>query len=184
MKSNVEKIEKHIEAIMDILELPRTESNKDTPKRVAKLFDAELFVNRNNQNIEKLNEKMKLFPNLYDGEMIIVKDIECNTMCEHHWLPFTGKVTVAYIPGETVIGLSKIPRVVKYFSKKPQLQEQITEEIGNYLYSLLKPIALFVEMESVHECVKCRGAESNCSTKTFFKRGTKEQLDMYYRLRK
>lgn len=167
--NKVEGIKEHIKAIMDILEIPITESNKNTPLRIAKMYANELFVNRNNNNIEELKSRMKTFPNKYGCDMVIVKDIPFDSTCEHHWLPFSGKVTVGYVPNDTVIGLSKIPRVVKYFSKKPQLQEQLTVEIGTFLYGQLTPHALFVEVEATHQCVKCRGAESDCSTKTYFK---------------
>ena len=166
--NKVEAIKEHIESIMKILELPITESNKNTPLRVAKMWCNELFVNRNNRNIEDLKDRMKTFPNEYKSNMVIVKDIEFDSICEHHWLPFSGKVTVGYVPSDSVIGLSKIPRVVKYFSKKPQLQEQLTTEIGEFLADLLNPQAIFVEVEATHQCVKCRGAESTCSTKTYY----------------
>ena len=168
--NKVEQIKEHIEAVMSILEIPITESNKNTPLRVAKMWCNELFENRNNNNMEELKSRMKVFPNEYESEMVIVKDIPFNSTCEHHWLPFSGKVTVGYIPNETVVGLSKIPRVVKYFSRKPQLQEQLTTEIGEFLFNLLKPHAIFVEVNAEHQCVKCRGAESDCFTKTYYKK--------------
>lgn len=167
--NKVELIKEHIEEVMKILELPITESNEDTPRRVAKMWCNELFQNRNNSNIDELRSSMTLFPNQYGSEMIIVKDIPFNSTCEHHWLPFSGVVTVGYVPFDKVIGLSKIPRVVRYFSKKPQLQEQFTTEIGEFLYEVLNPHALFVEVEAKHQCVSCRGAESDCSTRTFYK---------------
>lgn len=169
--NKVEAIKEHVEAIMKILDIPITESNKNTPLRVAKMWCNELFENRNDDNLKELNARMKVFPNEYGDELIVMKDIEFNSTCEHHWLPFSGKVTVGYVPSDSVVGLSKIPRVVKYFSKKPQLQEQLTEEIGDYLFGLLDPLALYVKVEATHQCVKCRGAESDCSTITFFKRG-------------
>lgn len=168
--NKVEQIKEHIEEIMKILEIPVTESNRNTPLRVSKMWCNELFVNRNNRNMEELNSTMKTFPNEYQSEMVIVRDIPFNSICEHHWLPFSGKVTIGYVPNDKVAGLSKLPRVVKYFSKKPQLQEQLTTEIGEYLFDLLEPHALFVEVEAEHQCVKCRGAESDCSTHTNFKR--------------
>lgn len=176
--NKVEAIKEHVEEIMKILGLPITESNKGTPLRVAKMYCNELFVNRNNNNLEELNSRMKVFPNEYGNELIVVKDIEFNSTCEHHWLPFSGKVTVGYVPKDTVIGLSKIPRVVKYFSKKPQLQEQLTQEIGEYLYNLLDPYAIYVRVESTHQCVKCRGAESDCVTITSYKYG--RDVDLFY----
>lgn len=170
INNKVEAIKEHVKAIMEILEIPETESNKNTPLRVAKMWCNELFVNRNNANMQELLDTMKLFPNEYDSEMVIVKGIDFNSTCEHHWLPFSGKVTIGYVPNETVVGLSKIPRVVRYFSKKPQLQEQLTTEIGEFLWEALKPHALFVEVEATHQCVKCRGVENDCSTITYFKR--------------
>lgn len=176
--NKVEAIKEHIEAIMGILEIPTTDSNKNTPLRVAKMWCNELFANRNDNNIKELNARMKTFHNEYAEELIVMKDIEFNSMCEHHWLPFSGKVTVGYVPSSRVIGLSKIPRVVKFFSKKPQLQEQLTKEIGDYLFELLEPMAIYVKIEATHQCVKCRGAESDCSTITFYKNG--KYLDEYY----
>lgn len=171
INNTVEQIKEHIKAIMDILELPITDSNKDTPLRIAKMLANEFFVNRNSRNIGELNDSMKLFSNIYNSEMVIIKDIDFNSICEHHWLPFSGKVTVGYVPNKTVIGLSKIPRVVKYFSKMPQLQEQLTTMIGDYLFNLLDPLAIFVEIKSTHQCVKCRGAESDCETLTYYRKG-------------
>ena len=136
INNKVEAIKEHIKAIMEILEIPVTESNKNTPLRIAKMWCNEVFE---------------------------------NTMCEHHWLPFSGTVTVGYVPCDTIVGLSKIPRVVRYFSRKPQLQEQLTTEIGEFLEDLLEPRAIFVEVTATHQCVKCRGAESDCSTKTYYK---------------
>ena len=177
--NKVEQIKEHMEEIMKILEIPITESNRNTPLRVAKMWCNELFRNRNNATLSELNAQMKTFPNEYSSEMVIVREIPFSSTCEHHWLPFSGKVTVGYVPSNTVIGLSKIPRVVKYFSKKPQLQEQLTTEIGEYLDQLLEPHAIFVEVEAEHQCVKCRGAECDCSTRTFFKKTNKGFEDSY-----
>lgn len=170
INNKVEAIKEHIKAIMEILELPITESNKNTPLRVAKMWCNEVFENRNNAHMQELKDTLTVFPNEYGSDMVIVKDILFNSMCEHHWLPFSGTVTVGYVPSDTIVGLSKIPRVVRYFSRKPQLQEQFTTEIGEFLMELLEPHALFVEVTATHQCVKCRGAESDCSTRTYFKR--------------
>lgn len=169
MRDNVvNEVEKHLKSIMELLEIEETPSTKDTPKRVAKMWCKELFKNRNNKNIEKLNEQMTLFPNEYFNSVIVIKDIPFHSTCEHHFLPFSGTVSVAYIPYRNVIGLSKIPRVVKFFSQKPQLQEQFTNEVGSYLKSLLDPIGIYVEVKAKHQCVSCRGAESDCTTKTIW----------------
>lgn len=164
------QIEEHLVEVMKILDIPITDSNKDTPHRVAKMWVDELFQYRNNLNIGLLHDKMKVFPNDYtDNEVIIVKDIPFSSTCEHHWLPFSGICTVGYVPDKDIIGLSKIPRVVKYFSKQPQLQEKFTQDIGIYLLGVLHPKAIFVEVESKHLCVMCRGAESDCTTRTYYK---------------
>lgn len=168
INNKVEEIKEHIAEIMRILEIPITESNKNTPLRVAKMWCNELFLNRNNSNMEQLRETMKLFPNNYGQELIVVRDIPFSSICEHHWLPFSGIVTVGYVPKDTIVGLSKIPRVVKYFSKQPQLQEKLTKDIGDYLFDLLDPYAMFVEVTAKHQCVMCRGAESDCETRTHY----------------
>ena len=168
--NNVEEIKKNIAKIMEVLEIPITESNENTPLRIAKMLCNEVFVNRNDRNLGELNDKMKVFPNEYETGLIVMKDIDFSSMCEHHWMPFFGKVSVGYVPNDTIVGLSKIPRVVKYYSKRPQLQEQLTSEIGDYLFNLLSPKAVFVEIVAEHTCVKCRGAESDCMTETSYKK--------------
>ena len=159
-------IEEHLESIMKLLEIDKTESNKNTPHRVAKMWVKELFVNRNNRNISDLDRQITTFPNIYGNDVVIMRGIKFNSMCEHHWLPFSGEVTVAYVPDKKIIGLSKIPRIVKYFSKKPTLQEKLGKEILDYLNFAVKPIVAKVVIKSTHSCVKCRGAESDCETVT------------------
>lgn len=168
--NKVEEIKNHIEAISEILGFEKTDSNENTPLRVAKMYCNELFKNRNNNNIEELNSQMKLFDYTRKGELqpITMSGIEFHSTCEHHWLPFMGVAEVSYIPSDKIIGLSKIPRVVKYFSQKPQLQEKLTNEIGEYLFNLLNPIWIGVKLTATHTCVMCRGAESNCSTETTY----------------
>lgn len=166
--NKVEEIRKHIEAIADILGLEKNASNENTPLRVAKMYCNELFKNRNNANLEELNSRMKVFPNEGTTTPITMSGIEFCSTCEHHWLPFMGSVTVSYIPDKSIVGLSKIPRVVKYFSQRPQLQERLTNDIGKYLVDLLQPKSLTVVVNATHTCVMCRGAESNCDTATSF----------------
>lgn len=179
--NKVEEIKKHIEAISEILELEVTESNENTPLRVAKMYCNELFKNRNNNNIEVLNSQMKLFP--YEqptgiNTPITMRSIEFHSTCEHHWLPFMGIAEVSYMPSNKIIGLSKIPRVIKYFSQKPQLQEKLTNEIGEYLFNLLQPEWVKVTLTATHTCVMCRGAESECETETtYMKYKNKVHLD-------
>lgn len=173
-KEIIAEVKEHISAISSLLGIEVTESNFDTPSRVAKMYCTELFNNRNGRNLEELNAKMKTFPNEGYSRPITVRGIEFSSTCEHHWLPFMGNVSVTYIPSKRVIGLSKIPRVVKYFSQRPQLQERLTKDIGEYLVELLQPIYLRVEIESTHTCVMCRGAESKCETVTLYEFGGAE----------
>ena len=179
--NKVEEIKKHIEAISDILGLEKTDSNENTPLRVAKMYCNELFKNRNNDNIEELNSQMKLFDYTPVGvtQPIIMRGIEFHSTCEHHWLPFMGIAEVSYKPTNKIIGLSKIPRVIKYFSQKPQLQEKLTNEIGEYLFNLLQPEWIQVKLTATHTCVMCRGAESDCETETMYTK-FKERTDTDY----
>lgn len=167
--NKVELIKEHMEEIMRLLEIPVTDSTRNTPLRLAKMWANELFENVNGANADRLKATMKVFPNEYESEMVIVRDIPFNSTCEHHWLPFSGIVTVGYVPDKLIVGLSKIPRIVRYFSRMPQLQEKLTTDIGKYLVEVVKPKAVFVEVTSTHQCVKCRGAESDCATSTYFK---------------
>lgn len=168
----IEEIAGHISAISSLLGLPITESNKDTPIRVAKMYCNELFRNRNNLHIEELDSKMKLFPAENCNPVTI--EVPVNSSCEHHWLPFMGTVSVTYIPDKSIIGLSKIPRVVDFFSKKPQLQERLTTEIGEYLVSIIEPKYLSVRITANHTCVSMRGAKSPCETTTVYEYGGAE----------
>ena len=167
-ENTLKTIEEHVKAISDLLEIPLTESNRDTPKRVAKMLANELFSSRNDLGIEDLKAKMTMFNADGHSTPIIIKDVPFSSMCEHHWLPFFGTVNVKYIPKDKIIGLSKIPRVIRYFSRRPQLQERFTDEIGEFLVEILNPKMLVVEVTAKHTCVMCRGAESDCETETFF----------------
>lgn len=179
------QIEAHFESILYLLEIPITESTKGTAKRMAKMYMNEVFLNRNNFNIDELNAKMKTFPNEQRGreELIIIKDVPFFSMCEHHFMPFQGKITVGYVPNKEIVGLSKIPRVVKYFSKQPQLQERLVNDIADYLYELLNCEALFVlATETTHTCVQARGVETYCEVDSIACRGSeiREYKDEFY----
>ena len=169
-------IQHHVESIMSILGVERNNSTVGTPSRVAKMYVNEVFKNVNNENIEELNDSMTCFNKNFDGnELVIVKDIPFYSMCEHHLMPFSCKITVGYVPNTKIIGLSKIPRVVKYFSKKPQLQERLVNEIADYLQDLLGSDALFVlATDTIHTCVSARGIETYCETDTIACRGEEQ----------
>ena len=166
MADLIKEIAVHISAISSLLGIEVTDSNKDTPVRVAKMYCNELFKSRNNEGKEELDSKMAVFP--AESNNPVTVEVPFYSMCEHHWLPFFGTVSVTYVPNKTIIGLSKIPRVVEFFSKKPQLQERFTTEIGEYLVSVIDPKYLSVRVVAEHTCVSMRGAKSPCKTSTIF----------------
>ncbi|MDD2697851.1 MAG: GTP cyclohydrolase I FolE [Arcobacteraceae bacterium] len=132
----------------------------DTPKRVRKAW--EFMCSGYNQNAEEIINKA-LFTTTND-EMVVVKDIEFYSMCEHHMLPIIGKVHVAYIPDGKVVGLSKIPRVVDVFARRLQIQEQLTEQICDAINEAIKPKGVAVVVDARHMCMEMRGVEKICST--------------------
>ena len=172
INNTVEKIRKHLSAVMDLLKIEKTESNEQTDLRIAKMWVNDFFVNRNDYNIEELDAHMKVFP-VESREGEIIMETPFQSICEHHWLCFYGTVKVTYIPQNHIIGLSKIPRVVEYFSKRPQLQERLTNDIGEYLNIVICPYYIRVEINAKHECVMCRGIKSDCDTLTYFERGVR-----------
>jgi GTP cyclohydrolase I len=143
-----------------------------TPLRVAKAM--RFFTEGYGQNPrEILNDA--LFDVAYD-EMVIVKDIDFYSLCEHHLLPFFGRAHVAYVPNGRVVGLSKIPRVVEMFAKRLQVQERLTTQIAETLESVLEPKGVAVVIESIHLCMMMRGVESpNASAITSSIRGEFER---------
>lgn len=161
-------IANHVESIMETLGMDLTGDMENTPNRVAKMYVDEVFVNVNNSGIEDLIKLMTTFP-AKNNNPVIIKNIPFHSMCSHHLMPFSGLVTVEYIPNNYIIGLSKIPRVVKYFSKKPQVQENLTQEIGEFLVDIIEPKTLTVTLHEVkHTCVSVRGVESECEVETYF----------------
>lgn len=165
----IEEIAYHISAISSLLGISINESNKDTPKRIAKMYCDEIFRSRNNNYLSELNDSMKTFP--AENKGTIIMEVPVMSTCEHHWMPFIGSAKITYIPKDKIIGLSKIPRVVEYFSKKPQLQEVLTREIGEYLVSIIEPAYLCVRMTCEHTCVTMRGVKSPSKTTTVYEFG-------------
>lgn len=140
----------------------RLNRNPIYPDRVVESISGDVeYIKSRNVSYEVYNLEVQ------DNHTYIAKSVWVHN-CEHHWLPMIGTCTVTYIPSDRVIGLSKVPRVVKYFSRKPQLQERLTTEIGEYLVSVLDPRYLSVSIDCEHMCVQMRGAEANCITSTFF----------------
>jgi len=148
-----EKIEWAVRLFLEgIGEDPNREGLKETPARVARMWE----------EFEKMRSfDMKLFEEFGSyNEMVLVKDIRFYSLCEHHLLPFFGKVHVAYIPDGVICGLSKLIRVVKALSLKPQVQERLTEEIADVLERELKPKGVGVVISAEHLCMSMRGASS------------------------
>lgn len=128
-----------------------------TPHRVAKSYE-ELLAGYRMDPKELINEAV--FDVAYDA-MVIVRDIEFYSLCEHHMLPFIGRVHVAYLPSDKVIGLSKIPRIVDLFSRRLQVQERMTRQIAEYLEVVLNPKGVAVVVEGLHMCMMLRGVKKH-----------------------
>jgi GTP cyclohydrolase IA len=130
-----------------------------TPERVEKAL--RYFTSGYRQDVKEVLNGA-LFVEDYD-EMVIVKDIDFSSMCEHHLLPFVGKCHVAYLPNRKIVGLSKIPRLVEMFSRRLQVQERLTTQIANTLNEALQPRGVAVVMEAIHLCMLMRGVEKQNS---------------------
>ncbi|MFT6827853.1 MAG: GTP cyclohydrolase I [Roseivirga sp.] len=155
-------IQGHFEKIMYTLGLDLTDDSlKGTPKRVAKLYVKELFKGLN----EASKPSMSTFENKYQyNQMLVEKNITVYSNCEHHFLPIVGKAHVAYIPNEKVIGLSKINRIVDYFSRRPQVQERLAIQILNEMKVSLNTEDVAVYIDAEHMCVSSRGVSDQSSS--------------------
>jgi GTP cyclohydrolase IA len=159
----IELIEKKFKEIMEVLGLDLTDDSlKDTPRRVAKMFVKESFSGLNPKN----KPTVTLFDNKYKfTEMLVEKNISVYSYCEHHFVPIIGKAHIAYFSSGKVVGLSKINRIVQYFSKRPQVQERLTVQIASELKTMLQTEDIAVLIEADHLCVASRGVQDvNSST--------------------
>lgn len=177
-------IEKNVEEILHTLGMDlEDDSIKKTPHRVAKMYVKEIFSGLNPKN----KPSVTLFENKYRySQMLVEKDIALFSTCEHHLVPIHGKAHVAYISNGEVIGLSKINRIVKYYSKRPQVQERLTRQIAAELRETLKTEDVAVVIDASHMCVAARGVEDiNSSTVTadlsgqFLKEATRMEFLRY-----
>lgn len=152
--SNQKKVEEAVFQLLEALgEDPKREGLLDTPKRVAKMYQ-EMFSGLNEDPKDQFTA---VFSEAHD-EVVLVKDISFYSMCEHHLVPFYGNAHVAYIPsGGKVTGLSKLARAVEVASKRPQLQERLTDQVATSLESALAPHGVFVMVEAEHMCMTMRG---------------------------
>ena len=163
--SNEEKIDQIADKFQDIMVLLGLDLNDDslsgTPLRVAKMYVNEAFSGLNPLN----KPEMRLFENKYEyKEMLIERDIKVHSHCEHHFVPIIGKCHVAYFPGEKVVGLSKLNRIVRHYAKRPQVQERLTRQIAEALMEGLQTEHVAVYLEADHMCVKTRGIEDDQSS--------------------
>ena len=160
---DLEKVQGLVETILnEIGENPSREGLLKTPKRVARAY--EYLTSGCHKDIHKvLNDA--IFTEDYD-EMVLVKDIDFYSMCEHHMLPFFGKVHIAYIPDGKIVGLSKLPRIVDVFARRLQVQERMTKEIAETISEYLKPKGVAVVSEAYHMCMMMRGVEKQNSSTT------------------
>ncbi|HET8829441.1 MAG TPA: GTP cyclohydrolase I FolE [Pelobium sp.] len=158
----IAKIENHFKSIMDIMGLDLTDDSlKGTPKRVAKMYVKEIFRGLNPKN----KPDIKLFENKYKyNQMLVEKDITLFSNCEHHFVPIIGKAHVAYISSGSVIGLSKLNRIVQYYSQRPQVQERLNIQIANEIKRALNTEDVAVVIEASHLCVSSRGIKDTTSS--------------------
>ena len=161
----IELIQEKVAEILDVLGMDLTDDSlKGTPKRVAKMFVNEIFSGLHPDNKPKASS----FENKYQyGEMLVEKNITLYSTCEHHLLPIVGRAHVAYISNGTVVGLSKMNRIVDYFAKRPQVQERLTLQIVQELQNTLNTKNVACVIDAKHLCVNSRGiSDINSSTVT------------------
>ena len=168
-KEKIEVIRNHVAGIMETLGLDLLDDSlSDTPRRVAKMYVNEIFWGLDPNKFPKcttIQNKMRY------NEMIVERNINVQSNCEHHLVVIDGAATVAYIPKDTVLGLSKMNRIVEYFSKRPQVQERLTEQIFHTLKYILETDDVAVLINAQHFCVKSRGVEDVNSFTTTSKLG-------------
>lgn len=140
------------EILLAVGEDPDREGLRHTPERVAEMY-AELFNGLETDPARHLSAK---FTETYD-ELVVLKDIPFNSMCEHHLMPFEGQASVAYLPDGQVVGISKLARVVDDFAHRPQVQERLTSQIADVIMEVIKPKGVAVVMTATHTCMTCRG---------------------------
>ena len=157
-KIDISEVANAVQRILQAIgENPDREGLKRTPERIARMY-ADLFSGYQIDPVMMVNDA--LFEVKYD-EMVIVRDIEFYSLCEHHMLPFLGRVHVAYIPDGKVLGLSKIPRIVDLYARRLQVQERMTRQIADFIRDLLHPQGVAVIVEALHLCMSMRGVQKH-----------------------
>ena len=170
-EKKIKTIAKHFTSIMEELGLDLTDDSlMDTPNRVAKMYVREIFTGLNYDHFPKCTRiENKMGEN---NSFVLERNINVQSNCEHHFVVIDGKATVAYIPKKTILGLSKLNRIVQFFSKRPQVQERLTEQIAETISFITESPDVAVYIEGVHYCVKSRGIQDvTSSTMTLATRG-------------
>jgi GTP cyclohydrolase IA len=152
----VAKIAEHVAGVLDLLHLDRADPNlTDTPERVARMY-IEMFRGLT----EGAEPSVTTFPNEENyRSMVVEREIPFYSMCVHHFVPFYGHAHIAYIPDQRIVGLSKLPRILEFYAKRPQLQERLTEQVADFLWTRLEPLGAMVVVEARHLCVEMRGVK-------------------------
>ena len=152
----VAAISEHVGAILELLRLDLSDHNlAGTPQRVAKMY-LEMFHGLK----EGAEPPITTFPNEENySAMVTERDIPFYSMCAHHLVPFYGHAHIAYIPKRNIVGLSKLPRILEFYAKRPQIQERLTEQVADYLWNTLAPLGAMVVIEARHLCVEMRGVK-------------------------
>lgn len=180
-------IEEKFREILTTLGMDLTDDSlRGTPHRVAKMYVREIFYGLNPAN----KPKISVFDNKFKyDEMLVEKEIQVQSFCEHHFLPIVGRAHVGYVSNGVVIGLSKINRIVDYFARRPQVQERLTVQIANELKKALNTDDIAVVIDAKHMCVSCRGIQDDHSSTVtaeysgkFNDRATREEFLKYIRL--
>ena len=180
-------IEQKFREILETLGMDLTDDSlRGTPHRVSKMYVKEIFYGLNPAN----KPKISVFDNKFRySEMLVEKEIQVQSFCEHHFLPIVGRAHVGYISNGVVIGLSKINRIVDYFARRPQVQERLTVQIANELKKALNTEDIAVVIDAKHMCVSCRGIQDDHSSTVtsefsgkFHDRATREEFLKYIRL--
>lgn len=163
-EQRIDKITFHFTEIMKSLDLDlNDDSLRETPKRIAKMYVNEIFGGLDPKNFPKITV---IENSMQYDQMVCVQDIEVMSVCEHHFQPIDGFATLAYIPKKKVIGISKLNRIVEYFSKRPQVQERLTKQVADCLQFILDTDDVAVHINAKHYCVMARGIQDTHSTTT------------------
>ena len=154
--ARIRQLAEHVGAILDLLHLDRSDPNlRETPERVARMY-LEMFHGLT----QGAEPEITMFPNEEGySSMVMERDIPFYSMCAHHLVPFYGHAHIAYIPNRRIVGLSKLPRILEFYAKRPQTQERLTEQVADYLANQLEPLGAMVVIEARHLCVEMRGVK-------------------------